>query len=113
MIEHTVEEGLVWMLIVLVGIGTYALRLSFIHLRGWADEFPVVVEQSLTYLPEAVLAAFIFPALFTLNGTVVGMVNSRVLAASLAVVVAWRTRSMLATIVIGIGALWLASYLIG
>lgn len=113
MVEHTIDEGLIWTLIVLIGAGVFALRLSFLHLRGLVDAFPPALERSLVYLPAAVLGALIFPALFTLDGTVGDIFNPRSFAASLAVVVAWRTRSMTATIVVGMAALWTTSYLIG
>lgn len=111
-VERAADEGLVWTLIVLVGVGTFALRLSFIQLRPWVDEFPAVVERSLAYLPEAVLAALVFPALFAVDGTVAGVANPRVLAAGLAAVAAWRTCSMVATIAVGMGVLWVATFLL-
>lgn len=113
MVEQTVNEGLVWTLIVLIGAGIYAFRLSFLQLRGLVDEFPPALERSLAYVPGAVLAALIFPALFTLDGTAGGVLNPRAFAAGLAVVVAWRTKSMLATIVVGMGVLWITLYVVG
>ena len=113
MVAPTLDDGLVWTLVVLLGLGTFALRLSFIQLRGRVDEFPSVLERSLVFVPAAVLAALIFPALFTLNGTLGGVVNVRVLAAGVAAVVAWRTENMLATIGVGMVVLWLTTYLLG
>ncbi|MFB6154830.1 MAG: AzlD domain-containing protein [Haloferacaceae archaeon] len=113
MAGEAVDGGLLWTLIALVGAGTFALRLSFLQLRGLVDEFPPALERPLSYLPVAVLAAIVFPALFTLDGTPGGVINVRVFAASLAVVVAWRTRSVVATIVVGMGVLWTATFLFG
>lgn len=111
--EPTVDGGLVWTVIALVGVGLFTLRLSFLQLRGLVDEFPSALERSLAYLPVAVLAALIFPAVFTLDGTTGGVFNARSVAASLAVLVAWRTRSMVATIAVGMGVLWTVTYLFG
>ena len=113
MVAPALDDGLVWTLVVLLGLGTFALRLSFIQLRGRVDEFPPAIERSLAYVPAAVLAALIFPALFVLDGTVGGVVNARVLAAGVAAVVAWRTESMLATIVVGMAVLWVTTFVIG
>lgn len=113
MVEHSVDEGVVWTLIVIVGVGLYAIRLSFLQLRGLVDEFPPALERALVYLPVAVLAALIFPAVFTLDWTIGSVVNARAVAASMAVVVAWRTRSMVATIVVGMAVLWTVTYLLG
>lgn len=105
--------GLVWSLAVLLGVGTYALRLSFIELRGWVDEFPPWLEPALAYVPAAVLAALVAPALFALDGTVGGLLNVRALAGALAAAVAWRTGNMLATIGVGMAVLWGAGFLFG
>lgn len=109
----TVGEELLWTTIAITGTGLYVLRLSFLQFRGAVDEFPSALERSLTYLPVAVLAALVFPAVFTLDGTVGGLVNPRVVAASVAVLVAWRTRNVVATIVLGMGVLWTVTYLFG
>lgn len=113
MINSTVDEGMVWTVIALVAVGVFVLRLSFLQLRGLVDEFPSGLEQSLAYLPVAVLAALIFPAVFTLDSTIGSVVNARAFAASMAIVVAWRTRNMVATIVAGMGVLWTVTYLFG
>ena len=113
MVDSTTSEAWVWPVIGLVGAGLFALRLSFLQLRGWVDEFPPALERSLAYLPVAVLAALITPTLITADGTLGGIVNARAFAASLAVIVAWRTKSMVATIVVGMGVLWATTFLIG
>jgi len=107
------DGGLVVTVIVLLALGTYGLRLSFIQLHEWIDEFPPLLEDALIYVPPAVMAALVFPALLTLDGTVQGLLNLRVLAGALAAVVAWRTGSMLATIVVGMAVLWLGTLLVG
>jgi branched-subunit amino acid transport protein len=101
------DSTLVWLLIVVLGVGTFALRLSFIQLSTWLDEFPPRVEQALGFIPAAILAALIFPELFPTGGSVVGtLVNPYSIAGGIATVVAWRTRNMMATILVGMAVLW-------
>lgn len=113
MAAAALDAGLVWTLVVVLGLGTFALRYSFFGLRDRVEAFPPTVERSLAYVPAAVLGALIFPALFVLDGTVAGVVNPHALAAGVAAVVAWRTRSMLATIATGMVVLWVVTYLVG
>lgn len=114
MAQPDFELGFIWLLIAVLGIGTFGLRLSFIQLHAWIDEFPPAIERALVFVPAAILAALIFPELFSLEGTVVGMFsNARVLAGGLAAITAWRTGSMIATIVVGMGVLWTVQLAIG
>lgn len=107
MTQWSPGSEVVLLLVVALGLGTFAFRLSFIQLHAWLDEFPPRVERALGFIPAAVLAALVFPELFTLDGSVAGVfVDVRVLAGGLAAVTAWRTRSMLATIAVGMGVLW-------
>ncbi|WP_331234285.1 AzlD domain-containing protein [Natronorarus salvus] len=106
--------GFVWLLIVALAVGCFALRLSFIQLHGWVIEFPPGVERALVYVPPAILAALVFPQLFVLDGSVVtAVVNERAIAGGVAAIVAWRTGSMLATIGVGMGVLWGFRLLLG
>lgn len=113
MLDPAYGDGVGWLLTAVLGVGVFAIRLSFIQLRGRFTTFPPAVEDALAYVPPAVIAALIFPALFVLDGTVGGLLNARVLAAGLATVVAWRTKSVLATIVVGMAVLWATAYVLG
>jgi branched-subunit amino acid transport protein len=65
----------------------------------------------LTYVPAAVLAALIAPEVLIREGAfVLSAGNPRLWAALLAGVVAFRTRSVLATISAGLAAVWLLQY---
>lgn len=104
----------VWVLILALGIGCFALRACFILLHGWLVEFPPIAEQALGYLPPAILAALVFSELFVPDGSLASMVvDARVLAGGVAAIVAWRTRSMMATIGVGMGVLWGITFLMG
>ena len=113
MADAPLSGGLLWTVVLLLGAGTYGLRLSFIGLHERLDEFPPWVEGALIYVPAAVMAALVAPSLFTLDGTVGGRLNLRVLAGGIAALVVWRTENMLATIGAGMAVLWVGSYLLG
>lgn len=108
------EVAFVWTLVAALGVGVYALRLSFIQLYGIVEGFPPRLERALTFVPAAVLAALITPALFPLDGSLGGVVlNARALAGAVALATAWRTGSMIATIGVGMGVLWVVTFLPG
>ena len=99
-----------WLTILLAGLITYAIRLSFIIFFGWR-EIPGWLRRALRFVPPAVLSAIIFPSLLMPNGQLdVSFGNDRLIAGSLAIVVAWRTRSALWTVLIGMIALWILQY---
>ena len=96
----------VWTVIILVGVGTFLIRLSFFVLFEYLETVPEGLERALRFVPAAVLAALVAPAVVVVDGSpAISLANGRLLAAGLAVVVAWRTESVLATIVAGIATL--------
>ena len=95
-----------WLTIVGAGAGTFALRLSFIALLGRV-EMPLFLRRVLRFLPAAVLTAFVIPLLFYENGTLqVFLGNERLLSGLVAVLIAWRTKSILFTLGGGMIVLW-------
>ena len=97
---------MLWLTILLMGVVTYALRLSLIVLLE-KREIPPLVQRALRFVPPAVLSAIIFPEMFRPNGVLdVSLSNPRLIAGLLAALVAWRTKNVLLTIVVGMGALW-------
>ena len=99
-------------LVALMAIVTLAERASILVL-GDRLALPPFVRRALAYVPAAVLAAIVAPALFQPSGTAIGPVDVRLLAGLVAGVVAWRTKSVLATFASGMVALWALSYLAG
>ena len=85
-----------------LGLGTYALRSVFLLFAGRLPT-PPWASEVLRVMPPAVLAAIIVPALLLPDG-VFELVVPRVGAAVVAVVVAWRTHNVLATLAAGLGA---------
>lgn len=94
-----------WLTMLLVGLGTYGTRLSFILLFGQRG-IPAVVRRALRYVPPAVLTAIIFPELLLTDGEFnLSLGNERLLAGLVAALVAWRSKNVLLTIIAGMAAL--------
>lgn len=99
-------EIAIWGVIAALGAATFATRLSFIALFA-QTELPHWLRRALYYVPPAVLAAIITPQLLSgAPGQNMALDAPRIIAALLALVVAYRTRSTLLTIVLGMAALW-------
>ena len=101
----TSSDAVVWAAVVVIGLGTFGLRFSFLYLEGRSRGVPHGAERALRFVPPAVLAALVLPSLAVSDGTVAIAGNARLAAGALASVVAWRTEDILATIVAGVGAL--------
>lgn len=102
-----------WLVILGVAACTFGLRASFI-LFADPHRFPHAFRQALTFVPPAVLAAIVAPGLALVQGELdVSWGNARWIAGAVALAVAARTRSPLAAIVSGMGALWLLQWAIG
>ena len=95
-----------WMLFLLMGLITVALRGSFIVLQDRLS-LPPLIRRALTYVPQAVLAAIVAPALFSSSDVTLIGFDVRLPAAALALVVATRTKNVLATLGVGMGVLWI------
>jgi len=96
-----------WLVVIGMGLITYAIRLSLIVLLERV-RVSAVAEQALRFVPPAVLSAIIFPELLQPGGALdISLGNERLLAGALAAVTAWITRNVLWTIGIGMLALWL------
>lgn len=103
----------IWLAIVIAGLATFAIRFSFIHLFGRIDEVPPRIERALRFVPPAVLAALVAPALITIEPTVEAtLLDDRLLAGAIASVVAWRTEDIFATIGAGMVALWVLRFVV-
>ena len=99
------SQGVLWMTIIIVGLLTFGIRLSFIVLMDKARISPMV-QQALRFVPVAVLSALIAPALFFPKGSMdLSLGNIRLIAGILAILVAWRTKNVLLTIVMGMACL--------
>lgn len=104
----TYSAGTTWLLIASIGAGTFAIRFSLIALSGRSDQFPEAAQRALRFIPPAVFAALAAPA-FLMPDDVIDLspTNLRLLAGIAASLVAWKTRSVLWTIVSGMASLWI------
>ena len=97
----------IWLTILAAGLITYATRLSFILLFE-RMEIPAWLRHSLRFVPAAVLSAIFAPELVLQDGTLaITPTNPRLLAGIIAILVAWRTKNILLTLISGMAALWI------
>ena len=102
----------IWLVMLLGGLITFGMRFSLIFLFGRV-EGPLTMRRALHYVPPAVLSAIIFPELFLHKGVLdVSFDNSRFLAGSVAILIAWYSKNTLITIILGMLALFLLQILL-
>jgi branched-subunit amino acid transport protein len=86
------------------------MRFIFIYLLG-RFEVPETMRRALRFVPPAVLTAIVVPELLIRSGQMdVSLTNFRLLAGVMAVLVAWKTRNTLLTIVGGMLTLLLLEF---
>jgi branched-subunit amino acid transport protein len=92
----------VWTTVVLAGAGTYAMRALFLAFAHRMADVPPAVQRILRQIPPAALAAITLPALVRPHGEL-DLWQPRLLAGAVAAAVAWRTRNIALTLVVGLG----------
>jgi branched-subunit amino acid transport protein len=96
-----------WLTMIVAGIITYIIRLSFILLLE-KIKVSEQIQRALSLVPPAVFSAIIFPDLFLKNGNLaIHLGNGRLISGLLAILVAWRTRNIVFTVLAGMIALTL------
>ena len=100
-----------WVIMLSIGGLTFLTRLAFIYLHEkWQP--PEVVTRALRFVPVAALTAIFIPELALQNGELVlSLENIRLLAGIIAILVAWRTKSALWTIGLGMLSFWALTWL--
>ena len=103
---------MIWFVMIACGLFTYATR--FVMFSDIAPrQLPGWLQDALGFVPIAVLTAIIVPAVIIApEGGLALAGNARIPAALVAVTVALVTRSVLATIATGLGALWCLDWLV-
>jgi len=103
---------MMWVAVVIIGIGTYLTRLSFIGAFG-EREMPAWMEQPLRFVAPAVMGAIVLPAVVQSDGALALLpsVNPRFLAAVIAAAVAYKWRNVSLVIAVGMGSLWILDWL--
>jgi branched-subunit amino acid transport protein len=96
-----------WLIIIGMGVITYAIRLSMIVMSGQV-QLGDNLQRALRYVPPAVLSAIILPEMVQPGGTLdLSLGNERLLAGLIAIVVAWFSKNMIWTVAIGMISLWI------
>jgi branched-subunit amino acid transport protein len=106
-----VNDGLTIATIVACGVVTLLVRASFVI---WHTKLsvPPWFTRSLKFVAAAVLPALVMPEVLFRGAAAGDVVNYyRIIAAALALIVAWRSRHLLATLVVGMIALWVLQWL--
>src|SRR5690606_26982724 len=101
-----------WLIIAAMGIGTYAIRFSFLGLIG-RRKLPDWVLRHLRYAPMGVIPALILPLVLWPAATEGALSPARLAAASAAVIAGVTTRNTLAAIFAGAGVLALGLWMGG
>ena len=94
-----------WTVVIVVGALNYLSRLSFIAFFA-RRTMPPLLARALKFVPAAMLTALIVPMIAAPSFGPGGETAPRIAAALLAAGVALATRSGIATIVVGMAALW-------
>lgn len=99
-----------WLVIGGMGVITFATRLSLILLAGRVT-LPAIVWRAMRFVAPAVLAALVVSPILQPAGALdLSAGNERLLAATLAGLVAWRANNALLTIGLGMAALWILQW---
>lgn len=102
----------IWVVLVLGGLLTFGMRFSFIYLFGRFD-VPDPMRRALRFVPPAVLSAIVFPEVLMPSGSLdFSFGNRRLLAGTVAVLVAAWTKNTLLTILAGMAALLILQFVL-
>jgi len=102
----------VWLILGMFAV-TFGVRYPVLALVGRFD-LPRPVLRALRYVPPSVLTAIIIPEVLLPDGELKLQFSNAPLAAGLiAALVAWRTKNLLLTILVGMAALFIWRWLFG
>lgn len=104
-----------WLMIAGMMLVTFTPRYGVMALLGRVD-MPKPLFNALRFVPPAVLSAIILPEMVlnkTDNSLYLAPQNTYLVAGIVAMLVAWRTKNLLLTIVIGMAALFIWRAVIG
>ncbi len=108
----TYSDGQIWLIIALLGIGTYLIRLSFIGLYGRV-RLPLWALRLLRYTPVAVLPGLVAPMVLWPAATGGSLEPARLIAAAVALAVGVLSRNVLAAMASGGATLYALLWLLG
>ena len=96
-----------WLSIIIAGILTYFTRMTMIALVS-REMLGNRIKAVLAYVPSAVFPAIIFPAIFINDyGTFIEMNDPKIFGATVAIVVGYFSKNVIATILSGLISYWI------
>jgi branched-subunit amino acid transport protein len=107
-----IDKTTLWTVIILLGVGSFALRFSFIGLVG-DRPMPAWLVRCLRYTAVAILPAMIAPMIALSNETGTGPDPSRVAAALMTLIVGATTKNVILALFTGAATLGLSLYFFG
>ena len=97
---------MIWFVMVLTGLINFIFRISmFSGIRN--IQLPLSLNRYVVYVPTSVLSAIIASSLISFNGQEVLYEAEKLVAASIAVIFAYLTKSVSATLVAGLITIWI------
>ncbi|OXY82209.1 AzlD domain-containing protein [Oceanimonas doudoroffii] len=100
-----------WLLFIGVGIGTFAIRLSFIQLHGSTSFNMAKCQKVFSLLAPAVLAALSVPAIIFQQDNTMGMQSVvQLVAATVTALWAWYSKGVFWPLMAGMGIFWLMKF---
>ena len=101
-----------WSSVIVAGILTYLTRTTMVTLVN-KNILSSKIKQILGYVPAAVFPAIIFPGIF-LNDTgfFISLDDPKIIAATLAIIIGYFTKNVIATILSGLISYWIIIFLI-
>lgn len=108
----TYSAAEVWMIILLLGLGTFLIRFSFLGIIG-ARDLPEWLLRYLRYTPVAVLPGLVAPLVLWPQATGGDPDAPRLMAAAVTLALGVWTHNVLLSIGSGAATLFAAQYLIG
>ncbi|MBS1301030.1 AzlD domain-containing protein [Loktanella sp. SALINAS62] len=106
------SDTTIWTVILLLGIGTFVIRFSFLGLIG-TRPMPPLLLRLLRYTPVAVLPGLVAPLVLWPAATGGTPDPARLCAAAVAMAVGLWTRSVLPAVITGFATLYLGLWLTG
>ncbi|MEN8242304.1 MAG: AzlD domain-containing protein [Chloroflexota bacterium] len=94
-------------LIIGMALVTFATRYPVLAILS-KRQLPETFKLALGFVPPVVLTAIVVPAVFAPGGVIwLNLANNALVASLAAIIIAWRTKNLLATIVAGMAVYWL------
>ena len=97
---------MIWFVMILTGLINFIFRISmFSGIRN--THLPLSLNRYVVYVPTSVLSAIIASSLISFDGQEVLYEAEKLVAASIAVIFAYLTKSVSATLVAGLITIWI------